>query len=207
MTQLPDFSRFIHRFRPQLRSTLPLLMTAVSSILFAALADWQSPDWRYQREAVLQGEIWRLVTGHFVHLGASHLLLNLAGLGLVAMLFGPGLNRTDWWWLLTGALAAMAAGFLVLEPQLVWYVGLSGLLHGLILGGAVLDLGFGCRARMVLIGVVLVKLAWEQVYGALPFTADAAGGPVVVAAHLYGGLGGLLAGALRYWQAGWRAQV
>ena len=168
VTQLPDFSRFIHRVAPRIRALLPLFLTALAALWFALLADWQSPVWRYQREAVLQGEIW---------------------------------------WLLAGSLAAMAAGFLVLEPQLVWSVGLSGVLHGLILGGAVLDIGFGCRARVVLIGIVLAKLAWEQVYGALPFTAEAAGGPVVVAAHLYGGLGGLLAGGLRYWQAGRAARV
>ena len=42
---------------------------------------------RYEREAVLQGEYWRLLTGHLVHGTWLHLLLNGAGLGLVAALF------------------------------------------------------------------------------------------------------------------------
>jgi hypothetical protein len=40
------------------------------------------------------------------------------------------------------------------------------------------------------------KLAWEQVVGPVPFTAAAVGGPVVVAAHLYGTAGGLLSVAV-----------
>jgi hypothetical protein len=39
------------------------------------------------------------------------------------------------------------------------------------------------------------KLLYEQRFGPLPFTADAAGGPVIVAAHLYGAAGGVLVGA------------
>ena len=39
------------------------------------------------------------------------------------------------------------------------------------------------------------KLIFEQVVGPVPFTAESVGGPVVVAAHLYGTIGGLLAEA------------
>jgi hypothetical protein len=39
------------------------------------------------------------------------------------------------------------------------------------------------------------KLAFEQLVGPVPFTAQSVGGPVVVAAHLYGAVGALLAEA------------
>jgi hypothetical protein len=42
---------------------------------------------------------------------------------------------------------------------------------------------------------VAAKLIFEQVVGPVPFTAETVGGPVVVAAHLYGVVGGLLAEA------------
>ena len=38
----------------------------------------------YTREGVAAGELWRLLTGHLVHLGWTHMWLNLAGIALVA---------------------------------------------------------------------------------------------------------------------------
>lgn len=164
----------------------------------AAIASWfggpMSPSLRYQRDIILQGEWWRLVTGHLVHLGNSHLLLNLAGLVLLGWVFAPGLRAAHWLLVLAGSWLALTLGFLLLEPQLQWYVGLSGVLHGLLLGALMLDNGLDLRARVILIVAVFLKLAWEQWAGELPLTASAAGGPVVVDAHLYGGLGGWLAG-------------
>lgn len=139
-----------------------------------------------------------MLTGHLVHLGNSHLALNLAGLALIGWVFAPGLRATHWLMVLAGSWLALTLGFLALEPQLEWYVGLSGILHGLLLGALVLDKGIDLRARVILILAVFLKLAWEQWAGELPLTASAAGGPVVVDAHLYGGLGGWLAG-LAFW--------
>ncbi|HEX7031109.1 MAG TPA: rhombosortase [Gammaproteobacteria bacterium] len=174
----------------------PLWLLGIAAVVLSLLGGPSSPALRYERVAVLAGEWWRLLSGHLVHLGVAHLVLNLAGLALIGWIFGPGLRAAHWLWTLLGSLVAIAAGFLLLEPGLVWYVGLSGVLHGLLLGGAVLDRGFGRGLRAVLICGVFAKLAWEQWAGALPFTAEAAGGPVVVDAHLYGAIGGLVAGLL-----------
>lgn len=179
-----------------LRANSPLLVVAALAILIGMLEPWQSTLWRYSHKAVLAGEAWRLLSGHLVHLGLSHLLLNLAGLGLVMFLFGRGVSAAGWLWLLFCSWLVLAAGFLGFSPDIAWYVGLSGVLHGLILGGALLDRGFPCLERNILILLVVFKLLWEQQYGALPLTAEAAGGPVVVDAHWYGGIGGLLGGII-----------
>lgn len=179
---------------PRFTNAWPLWLLGIA----AALASWfggpMSPGLRYQRDIILSGEWWRLLTGHLVHLGQSHLLLNLAGLALIGWVFGPGLRALHWLLVLFASWLGLALGFLLLEPQLEWYVGLSGLLHGLLLGALLLDEGLDPRARVALILAVFLKLAWEQWTGELPFTATAAGGPVVVDAHLYGGVGGWLAG-------------
>ena len=80
--------------------------------------------------AVLHGEYWRLLTCHFVHYSAQHLLLNAVGLGLVAALFPREYSLAGWLSILAGSIAAIDLGFVLLEPQLEWYVGLSGVLHG-----------------------------------------------------------------------------
>lgn len=151
--------------------------------------------WRYERGAVLAGEWWRLATGHLVHLGWGHALLNLAGTALAAALFAGRLDGRGWSLAAAAAAAAIGAGFLLLEPDLTWYVGLSGVLHGVFVAGA-LALLLARQAEGALLLVLLaVKLVWEQFYGALPLSEGSAGGPVVVDAHLYGAIGGLLAAA------------
>ena len=81
----------------------------------------------------------------------------------------------------------------MLEPQLEWYVGLSGVLHGALAAGAIGWWRHESKPLALALTAVLVgKLAWEQWQGALPLSGDM---PVVVDAHLYGAIGGALAGA------------
>jgi len=108
-----------------------------------------------------------------------------------------GMRLTGRQWLIVGgaSVAAMDAGFWFLNPWLDWYVGLSGLLHGLLAGGLVAALGKRDREAAVIAAFVVAKLAWEQVAGPLPGSESTAGGTVIVDAHLYGAVGGIL-GAL-----------
>jgi rhomboid family GlyGly-CTERM serine protease len=149
---------------------------------------------RYEREAVLHGEYWRLVTGHFVHGSGQHLLLNTVGLGLIAALFPREYSLRGWLLILASSIATIDLGFVFLEPQLQWYVGLSGVLHGALAAGAIGWWKHESRPlALALTAVLVAKLAWEQWQGALPLSGDM---PVVVAAHLYGAIGGALAGAV-----------
>ncbi|MDY6946611.1 MAG: rhombosortase [Pseudomonadota bacterium] len=154
---------------------------------------------RYEREAVLQGEYWRLITGHLVHGSAQHLILNAAGLGLIAALFPHDYSWRAWLLIALFSVLAIDAGLVFCEPQLLWYVGLSGVLHGALAAGAVAWWRHESRLLALVLSVIfLAKLAWEQWHGALPLSGDLA---VVVDAHLYGALGGGLAGFMLWLQA------
>ncbi len=148
---------------------------------------------RYDRAGIDQGEWWRLASGHLAHLGVSHGLMNLLALAVLGGLFGDLLSARDW---LSGSVvsaAVISLGLWWLEPQVRWYVGLSGVLHGLIILGAIVMWLNGEWLGLGLLVGVAAKLCWEQFMGPLPFTETAAGGPVLVASHLYGAGGGLLA--------------
>jgi len=148
---------------------------------------------RYERTAVFHGEYWRLITGHLVHGSGQHLLLNAVGLGLIAALFPREYSLRGWLLVLAGSVATIDLGFVFLEPQLQWYVGLSGVLHGALAAGAIGWWKHESRPLALALTAVLAgKLAWEQWHGALPLSGDM---PVVVDAHLYGAIGGVLAGA------------
>ena len=147
---------------------------------------------RYDRDAILAGQLWRLLTGHLVHLGGSHLAMNLVGLALIWMLFGRLMSTTAWLATLLSSALTVSLGLLIFNPGLMWYVGLSGVLHGMFLAGAILSIVSGYRAEILLLGFIVAKLTWEQWVGPLPGSAEVAGGDVVVDAHLYGAIAGVI---------------
>jgi rhomboid family GlyGly-CTERM serine protease len=144
---------------------------------------------RYQRDAVLGGELWRLVTAHLVHLDFAHALLNAVAATLLWALFARDLRPWQWCAVALAAAAAIDAGLLLWQPQLQWYVGASGVLHGAMAAGTLAQLRRRDPVSLVLALFLIAKLSYEQFVGALPFEAQ---GSVVVSAHLYGALGGLL---------------
>ncbi|MET0532709.1 MAG: rhombosortase [Steroidobacter sp.] len=149
---------------------------------------------RYEREAVMQGEYWRLITGHLVHGSWLHLCLNGAGLGLIVALFPDHYSVRQWLLIALASLLAIDVGFVFWEPQLQWYVGLSGVLHGALAAGAVAWWRHEPKRLALAMSVIFIgKLAWEQLHGALPLSGGLA---VVVDAHLYGALGGVIAGTI-----------
>ena len=180
--------------------TMALWLPAAAVIavaVFLALYGDSGRDWlSYQRAAIAQGEIWRLLSGHLVHLGTSHLLLNLAGLLLVWYLVGSVFSWTQW--LIVGMISIVGIdlGFWFLQPQLEWYVGLSGVLHGILVAGIVGAIRTGRLEILVLAVAVTAKLVYEQIAGPLPGSEQTTGGTVIIAAHAYGAFSGAISGGL-----------
>lgn len=184
----------LHRQVALLRAArLPLLIAALC-IALAAGGESVQALLRYDRQLILEGQVWRLLSAHLVHLGWSHLWLNLGGLALVWALVGERFSERSWLVVLLIDALVTGLGLLILNPDLRWYVGLSGVLHGLLVAGIVADLRLGLRGAWLLLALLALKLGWEQLAGPLPGSAASAGGRVIVDAHLYGALGGLLMG-------------
>jgi rhomboid family GlyGly-CTERM serine protease len=174
---------------------LPLTLVVLST-LFAVFGDRATESLRYDRDEILHGQWWRVITGNIVHLGWPHLLLNLAGLILVWLLFRPTLTTRSWIIVTVVSTAAVGCGLLLFDPALQWYVGLSGVLHGLFAAGVVSALYAGNRGDWLLLALFIAKITWEQLEGSMPGSAEIAGGTVIVDAHLYGAIGGAVTVAL-----------
>lgn len=181
-------------FRPSPRDwVVPLALACVLVALYA-LGPAAQDVLRYERAAVLAGDAWRLVTGHLVHADAAHLAWNLLGLVLVWLLFAGDYSPSQWLVILGVSTVATDVGFLVLEPQLEWYVGFSAVLHGCMAAGLVAWLrGSRDPLTWVVALAFAAKLAWEHVAGALPFTEASISVPVVHESHTYGTVGGIVA--------------
>src|SRR5580698_2554616 len=141
---------------------------------------------RYDRAGLAAGQWWRLLTGHLVHLNLRHALLNILGLALMWALFARDYSARQWLLIVLGAVATIDAGLWLADSTVLWYVGSSGALHGVMAAGALAHARTGQRDGWILAGVLLVKLAYEHWVGALPLSGSA----VVVDAHLFGVLGG-----------------
>lgn len=188
---------FLRGLRFDVRRDLPVLGLALLTIILGLAGEAGRIALRYERFAIVDNaEWWRLLTGHFVHLGWPHLFLNLGGCTLVWLLFRKDYGQWQWLIILLASVMAMDVGFLWLKPSLDWYVGLSGLLHGLFAAGLISWLREGGWEPAVMLAIFGAKIVWEQYAGPLPFTAESAGGPVVVDAHMYGAIGGALAALL-----------
>ncbi len=167
------------------------------AVLAAARGDPARLAMRYERVALASGELWRLITGHLVHLGWNHTALNLTALAVLSYLFLRLMRPLDWF--LAAILSALTidAGLYWLNPTVEWYVGLSGLLHGCWAAACVLAFRHGRRREArVLSSLIVLKLAYEAIGGPISLSGQLAGAPVIEIAHLYGAVGGLLSALL-----------
>ena len=181
---------------PAVRPWLGLAAALVALQAIPDAASWM----RYDRGGVAQGELWRILSANFIHLGWGHLTLNVAGLIAIAWLFAEDYPLVSWVVILVVCSIATSAGLYAFNPEIEWCVGLSGALHGLFVAGAVAWVAHTPRFGIGLLLGVAAKIAYEQFAGAMPFSEDTVGGPVVTDAHLWGAIGGAFAaiGALMW---------
>jgi rhomboid family GlyGly-CTERM serine protease len=166
----------------------PPLALLVLIGLLEALRPWVHELLSYQRGRILDGELWRLLSGNLVHLGAWHAFLN--GLGVLVFVLLCPVHWGPWGWLWRlGVLGlGMSLGLLFLQPQLDGYVGLSGVIHGLFLLGLWPQVRRGDLIAGGCLLYLIGKLGWE-LYAGAPVSDEAAiGGRVIVESHLYGSL-------------------
>jgi len=147
---------------------------------------------RYDRSGLAAGQWWRLASAHVVHLDLRHTLVNGLGLVLMWALFARDYRARQWLAILLAAASAIDMGLWFRDTQVLWYVGASGVLHGVMAAGTLAALRRGAWDGFVLAAFLIAKLGYEQLGGGvLPLAGPEL--PVVVNAHLYGALGGLAA--------------
>jgi rhomboid family GlyGly-CTERM serine protease len=176
------------------RRYLLLLVAGIGVVaLYATLqAEPAGAVWRYDRSAVLAGEWGRLFTAHLVHGSILHWALNMAGLGLAMAIFPDDLTVRRLAVILPPLALAVAGGLLLLNPEVYWYVGFSGVLHGVLMLGVVRDLLGGSRLHVITLAALCAKLVYEQTAGPAVATVAMIGLPVIVDAHLYGAAAGVV---------------
>ena len=167
---------------------LALLGACALLALLAAGGDSVRNALSYDRAALAAGEWWRALTAHFVHLDVSHAALNGMGLVLMWALFARDYSPLRWLAIYLFSSLCISAGLWLWDPGVTDYVGASGALHGVMTAGTLAHLRRRDLDGWILAAFIVVKLAYEQFAGALPFSSS---GNTIVDAHLYGAVGGI----------------
>ena len=169
---------------------LPWLFWLVAIPVIAYIVFGDAPEGLVlDRQALAQGEYWRLITGHWVHSDIEHAIWNVLAMALLVHL-----TARDAWWAFLGAfLLAMFSinvWFLAINSTLLFYCGLSGILNAAFVI-ALESLWRQTGSRLVwLIGLAAVaKMLFELTLGYSLFTQTA--WQSVPQAHVIGFLSGL----------------
>jgi len=167
----------------------PLCLIAFSTILaLLHLNDLLEFD----RELIEQGQVWRLITSQYVHANLTHLALNCAGILLIWLLHAE--HTTPRIYAIHTLLLALwcGIGVYIFCPDIHIYTGLSALLHGVIVWGAVKDISVSMKSGSILFIGIWVKIIHEQYAGPSEQVGKLIASKVAIDAHLIGAVGGLV---------------
>lgn len=170
---------------PSIRFVALLAIVALIAQL-PGLHTWLAWD----RTEILAGQWWRIVTGNLTHTNVVHLMMNLAALTVLTLLhrhyYGTRTFATMVW-----VMMAVIGVVMFLSP-FDWYVGLSGVLHGLFVWGVVKDIQNKVPLGWWMLAGVAVKLGFEAYSGGDSATAKLIEAAVAYQAHWAGAAVGLL---------------
>jgi rhomboid family GlyGly-CTERM serine protease len=172
----------------------PLLVIVAPCLLLSMGGGPVRQVLQYDRVAILHGQLWRIFTGNFVHLGWGHVGEDMTGYILLCLLLEdvlPGWRRPV---LVALGSLGVGIGLLLGDPELSWYVGVSGALNALWIAGAMLLMYRRDWIGWLLAVFLVLKLIYEQLRGPLPWSVATTGGPVAVDSHLYGAFTGVILG-------------
>mgnify|MGYP003388787040 CR=1 FL=1 len=172
-------------------SMMVMLIAFVATLAYF-FNDAASDIFVYQYQLISHGELWRTFTGHFFHTNGIHLLLNLAALALLWALHGHFYDIKSYSLLFIISALICSAGLYFFSPETRQYVGLSGVLHGIFVFGAIMDIRHKDKTGYLLFVGVWLKIAHEQFYGASEQVSSLIDANVAIDAHLWGAVGGLL---------------
>jgi rhomboid family GlyGly-CTERM serine protease len=104
-----------------------ITLTIIAGALLIAGAPALQELLIYDRDKILAGEVWRLFTGHFVHLSGEHLVWDIAAFAIIGALIETKEMRCRFGLLCLVAPWLISTTSLLLEPPMYRYGGLSAL--------------------------------------------------------------------------------
>ena len=184
------------------RHRLPWVTVGLAALCLGLYAVFGgAPDMLiYDRAEILNGQWWRLASGHLVHLDLHHLVYNIGALLALGILFETasfgGSGKLAFGVFGIGG-AVITATLFGGSPATLYYCGLSAALNALY---AAVTIGMwretGQKIWLAAFGLDIAKIAWEAAFD--PIFSSTLAWPPHTGAHIAGVVAGC---ALAAWSA------
>lgn len=164
-------------------SVFAFLFEPAASEHFALRSTWWS-----------QAHYYQIITGHFLHTNFIHLFFNLFGLVLLWGLHGDDYDAIFYLAKFLTVSLVVSICITLFSTDIVWYVGLSGAIHGVFAWGCIRDIENKLLSGWLLLIGLFLKVGNEQIYGAGSLMPELIGASVATDSHLYGAIAGIILG-------------
>ena len=174
-----------------MKSATVFVISLISLMALIMLNQTWAESWLIYSKPDLPWQVWRFLTASFCHTNFYHFAINSAGLIVIWQLFKAHLD-----WLHLSVLIPVNSMFVALalwlfNPEVIWYVGLSGTLHGVFSYAVCQDIAKKVALAWPLLLGLIIKLGFEQFGVEQTMMANMIEANVLVDAHLYGAIIGL----------------
>lgn len=152
-------------------------------VVFFLVNDYVEEYLIYDVNAVNNFQFWRFFSANFLHTNLYHMLLNLSAFILIYYLYENNFSFELYIFLFISLCFSITISIYFFSKEIIYYVGLSGVLHGLLIYSLYLE-----RTKVSYFMIILVygKVLYEQIIGSnreIEILIDA---KVAVDAHFYG---------------------
>lgn len=180
----------------QYKKLIVLFIPGLFMLLFQLLGEEFAGRLSFMPEHIVDGQWWRVLTGHFVHFTFYHTAMNV--FGLVMVVYFIFVERPIWAFYSGLLLICVFTSLgLYLDGGLHEYRGFSGVFYGVLVYACLLNFRDNRLMMSAIIAIVLVKIILEQRPGYdVNYLKDQIAVAVAIDAHLWGVVSGIGVGAL-----------
>ncbi|WP_413284031.1 rhombosortase [Vibrio sp. MA40-2] len=161
-----------------------VIVVTIICAIFQLPAIQSSVIWN--SDLIHHGQWWRILSGNLTHTNVAHLIMNTLALWLLCYLFKPSYKKFSV--ILISLCLVVGMGLLMSTLQI--YAGLSGVLHGIFVYFTLCEIINRRKSSWLLLAGIVIKIAYEQIYGASISTAELINARVAIEAHLIGTIAG-----------------
>ncbi len=130
----------------------------------------------FDRQALMQGEIWRIWTGHLVHFSIRHFIYDALTLGIASFLLDKSSisSIAKFYFYLA---VTISVSLFILKPNMAYYGGLSGIACGALYYGALIGIKAPQPLKVISLLIIIfipIKIMIEVYYNSsfLPYESN-----------------------------------